>query len=122
MNLPKPATTQSLYLALPTEHPLALDFHDSAGRVWGFPYGHLLNYQLEKNPDAELDVAAPPDRLALSFSTHDVILLGWRLTQVLDPLGRARIASLIARLPRYANLEKEKAFVSSIIVKPAQKD
>jgi len=123
MALSTTPTTQSLYTAPPIEpSPLALDFRDSLGRVWGFPYGHLLNYQLDKNPNAELHAATPPDRLSLSFSTHDVLLLGWRLSKVLDPLDRARIASLIARLPRYANLEKEKAFIAEIIVKPAQKD
>jgi hypothetical protein len=47
--------------------PLALEFHERGGRIHGFPYGHLLNYLLERNPDADAQPDAPADRFSLCF-------------------------------------------------------
>ena len=114
--------TKSVVISLPTlvGPLLALDFHDAEGRVYGFPYAHLLNYQLETNPDRELNPAVPPDKLSISFSTHEVTLLGWRLDKVLDPLRLGRIESIITRSPRYANMDKKEAFVVQISVELVQ--
>jgi hypothetical protein len=67
--------------------PLGIDFHPLDARIYGFVYAHLLSYLAEKNPAAELQPDVPADRLTLAFSTHDVILLGWRLN-TLVPLIR----------------------------------
>jgi hypothetical protein len=64
-----------------------IDFHPLDGRIYGSVYAHLLSYLAEKNPAAELQPDVPADRLTLAFSTHDVVLLGWRLN-TLVPLIR----------------------------------
>jgi len=69
-----------------SEHPLLmLDFLTRDGRIHGFPYSQLTNYQIDPNPVLERRSDAPPERLTLQFSTHDVVLTGWRL-QTLRPL------------------------------------
>jgi hypothetical protein len=62
-----------------------IDFQPLDGRIYGFVYAHLLSYLAEKNPAAELQPDALADRLSLAFSTHDVVLLGWRLNALVPP-------------------------------------
>jgi hypothetical protein len=97
---------------------LCLDFTARDGRVQGFPYAQMLNYLLEKNPD-ESDENAPPDRLSIWFSTHDVILTGWRLDALRSFLRAGRVVGVKAVEPRYAHLEAGKPFVSEIHVTEA---
>jgi hypothetical protein len=46
----------------------------------------LIEYSLEPNPDTEHDKNLLPQKLALTFSTADVVLLGWRLGLLADKL------------------------------------
>jgi hypothetical protein len=46
----------------------------------------LVNYILEANSGTDEDKNAPPDRLTLYFSSHDVVLLGWRLERLVHRL------------------------------------
>jgi len=46
----------------------------------------LIDYTLEPNPDVGDDKKLPPQKLALAFSTADVVLLGWRLGLLADKL------------------------------------
>ena len=95
-------------------HSLCLEFVTRDGRVYGFPYVHLLNYLLEKNPDgSEND---PPERLSLWFSTHDVLVLGWRLDALRSLLREGKVACVTAKEPRYANLNAQKPFVGEIVI------
>lgn len=96
--------------------PLALDFHGRDGRVHGFPYGHLLHFLHEANPDAELQPNAPAEQFLLSFSTHDVILLGWRMKALISVLCLGRLASIHAIEARYYGLTKDTPFVCEITV------
>ena len=102
-----------------TEHPvLILDFLARDGRIHGFPYSQLVNYLLDPNPDVQRGKDAPPDRLSLEFSTHDVVVTGWRLNALRPLLHSARIAALCAADPRYANVSRNKPFIAEITVKP----
>lgn len=120
MNLTTRTPSESVITAPADYTPIAIDFRDATGRVYGFPYAHLLHYFLEKNPASAHDPNVPPDRMVLSFSTHDVTLLGWRLSNVLLWLGLARISSIIVRDTRFANMDKEKAYISEISVKAVE--
>jgi len=100
--------------------PLFIDFHSSDGRIYGFPYGHLLNYLAEKNPDAALQPNAPADRFSLWFSTHDVILTGWRLSSLVPLLRYGLVASICSVESRYYGLSKDAPFVSFVLVRPLQ--
>ncbi len=93
---------------------LAMDFHCRDGRVHGFPYGHLLHFLHETNPDVELQPNAPAERFLLSFSTHDVILLGWKLKALVPLLCAGRLASIRAVEARYYGLTRNTPFVCEI--------
>ena len=83
----------------------------------------MLNYLSEKNPDADLQPDVPADRFSFWFSTHDVVLVGWRLSALVPLLRHGRIASIVALDSRYYALAEPKAaFISDIIVCPAQKE
>jgi hypothetical protein len=101
-----------------TDHSvLLLDFLARDGRIHGFPYSQLVNYLLDPNPEVQRGGDTPPDRLTLLFSTHDVIITGWRLNALRPLLHSARIAAVCAADPRYANVARNKPFVAEIIVK-----
>ena len=102
------------------EHPvLMLDFLSRDGRIHGFPYSQLVSYLLDPNPELQRGKDTPPERLTLCFSTHDVIVTGWRLIALRPLLHSARLAAMCAADPRYANVARTKPFVAEITVKPA---
>ena len=102
-----------------SEHPLLmLDFLTRDGRIHGFPYSQLTNYQLDPNPALERRSDAPPERLTLLFSMHDVVLTGWRLHALRPLLHSARLAALRAADPRYAHVARNKPFIEEINVQP----
>ncbi len=97
-----------------------MNFHSRDGRVHGFPYGHLLYFFCEANPDAEPN--APAERFLLSFSTHDVILLGWRLKMLVPLICAGRVASIHAAEARYSGLTRDTPFVCDITVQPPSRE
>ena len=56
--------------------------------------GNLAGNTLEPNPDAGENKDAPPQRLALAFSTADVVILGWRLGRLADLLRENTLATV----------------------------
>jgi hypothetical protein len=55
----------------------------------------LIDYTLEPNPDAGEDKSAPPQKLALAFSTAAVVILGWRLGRLADLLRGYSVAGVL---------------------------
>jgi hypothetical protein len=94
-----------------------LDFVTLDGRIYGFPMAHLVNYILEANSDTEGDNHAPPDRLTLYFSSHDVVLLGWRLKRLVHRLKGERLSSINTVEARYAKMETTEPLVCEINMK-----
>ena len=74
------------------------------------------NYTLEPNPDAEDDKNAPPQKLALAFSTAVVVILGWRLDRLADLLRETVLATIHVLPKRYADLDRVSPFVASIAI------
>ncbi|HVM59343.1 MAG TPA: hypothetical protein VMV72_00615 [Verrucomicrobiae bacterium] len=72
-------TTSNKYCA-------CIEFHLDEDRRHGFHTSQLIDYTLEPNPDAGEN--APPQRLALAFSTADVVILGWRLGRLAEAMSR----------------------------------
>ena len=97
-----------------------IDFFTGDKRVYGFPYHHLINYVLDANPNLDRDRDAPPERLTLAFSSHDVVVLGWRLQGLLQFFHDAKITTIRSFDVRYANLGDVMPFIAEIIVTPAK--
>ena len=100
-----------------------IEFHPSEHQRRGFHTSQLIEYTLEPNPDAKDNEAGraptPPQKLALAFSTADVVLLGWRLGFLADKLQENDLAAVRTLPKRYADFDRSKPFVASITVKPA---
>ena len=84
----------------------------------GFHTSQLIDYTLEPNPDAGEDKNAPPQKLVLAFSTADVVILGWRLGRLADLLRENNLATVHVLSKRYADLDRSRPFVASIIITP----
>ncbi|HUJ11898.1 MAG TPA: hypothetical protein VL171_17950 [Verrucomicrobiae bacterium] len=84
----------------------------------GFHTSQLIDYTLEANPDADEDKNTPPQRLALAFSTADVVILGWRLGRLTDLLRESELATVHVLPRRYGDLDRGRPFVASIIITP----
>lgn len=102
--------------------PLAVEFGCRDGRVHGFPYAHLLHFQHEVNPDAELQPNAPTERFLISFSTHEVVLLGWALQGIVPLLCTGQLASVHAVSLRYLAEAENVPFVCEISIHPPSKE
>jgi hypothetical protein len=95
---------------------VAIEFIARDGRIHGFPYSQLVNYLLDANPAAEGSGDAPPERLTFQFSSHDVVITGWRLNDLRPLLHAAKIATIFAADSRYRNLTPRSTFISEIVV------
>jgi hypothetical protein len=95
-----------------------IEFHFDEERRRGFHTSQLIDYTLEPNPDASEDKNAPPQKLALTFSTADVVILGWRLGRLADLLRENNFATVHVLSKRYADLAPARPFVASIIIMP----
>ena len=98
-----------------------VEFHLDEHRRRGFHTSQLTDYALEPNPDAGEDKNAPPQKLALAFSTADVVILGWRLGRLADKLRENDLATIHILPKRYADLDSTGPFVASIIITPISK-
>jgi len=98
-----------------------IEFHLSENKRRGFHTSQLIEYSLEPNPDAEDDKNLPPQKLALAFSTADVVLLGWRLGFLADKLQENDLAAVRALAKRYAEVDRHMPFVASISITPIAK-
>jgi hypothetical protein len=97
-----------------------VDFVGQDGHCHSFPLAQIVHCVLEKNPALQKQTDSSPDRLAIAFPTHDVVVLGWNLKLVRDALDLRRAAVVRARNVRYAEIEDKQAFVTEIIVTAAQ--
>jgi hypothetical protein len=99
----------------------AIEFHPDEHNRRGFPASQLIHYSLGANPDAESDKNEPPQKLALAFSTADVVILGWRLGHIADKLQENELAAVQVLAKRYSEVDGNKPFVASIKVTPIEK-
>jgi len=95
-----------------------IEFHLDEERRRGFHTSQLIDYTLEPNPNQGEDQNAPPQKLTLTFSTADVVILGWRLGRLADLLRENNLATIHVLSKRYADLDRARAFVVSIIITP----
>jgi hypothetical protein len=97
-----------------SSHSSFIEFVTPDDRVHGFAYSQPMNYTLERIAENEPKADAPPDRLQLFFSTHDVTLTGWRLRDFLRLLRDGKVAAVKTGNARYANLRRDAPYVIEI--------
>ncbi len=98
----------------------AIEFHLSEHSRRAFHSSQLIEYALEPNPEAEDDKNEPPQKLALAFSTADVVILGWRLGHLADRLQENNLAAVRILPARYAEAVGHMPFIASIAVTPIE--
>jgi len=85
---------------------LFIEFESKDGAVTVFPYSQLVTYTYD----------AEQKHLVFTFSTHSVIVTGMQLGHFRSRLRDARITTLIESDARYANLQQNLAFITSIVL------
>jgi hypothetical protein len=100
----------------------AIEFYPDEHNRRGFPASQLIHYSLGENPDADDDKNEPPQKLALAFSTADVVILGWRLGHIADKLQENELAAVQVLPKRYGELDRKMPFVTSIKITPIEKE
>ena len=93
-----------------------IEFHLDGENRHGFHTSQLIDYTLEPNPAAGEDKDAPLQKLALAFSTADVLILGWGLGRLADLLRENELATVHVLPKRYADLDLVRPFVASITI------
>ena len=83
-----------------------------------FNASQLIEFSLEPNADADADKNEPPQKITLVFSTADVVILGWRLGLIANYLRGNTLAAVCILPKRYAELERNTIYISSISIKP----
>jgi hypothetical protein len=94
--------------------PEYIEFID-AHRIWGFPIRHLTHFVFQENPRCTDRKTSPPDQLVLVYLPAIVVLKGWRLELLVDPLVSGRVARIHAE-KHLGTLMIEEAWVSEIHV------
>ena len=103
------------------KHCACIEFQLDEHRSRGFNTSQLIDYTLEPNPDAGENKNAPPQKLALAFSTADVVVLGWRLGHLADKLQENDLAAVRVLPKRFAEVDRHMPFVASITIVPIEK-
>ncbi len=125
---PPAAYTCNAYVHTSTKIPVTpsagnycacIEFHLDEHHRRGFHTSQLIDYTLEPNPDAGDDKNAPPQKLALAFSTADVVRarLAARLPGRQAPAKTTSPPS--ASSPNATpNVDRHMPFVASITITP----
>ncbi len=117
-----PLTKEDSCYTTATNYCACIEFHLDGDHRHGFHTSQLIDYTLEPNPDVGEDKDAPPQILALTFSTADVVILGWRLGRFADLLRENNLATVHVLSKRYADLDHGRPFVASIVISTINKN
>lgn len=79
----------------------------------GFPWGQLCHHTLEPNSDDQ----AAPEKLTLAFHTADVVIIGARLTSLVELVLKNDLASVNTLDSRYCAALGDDAWVAKITVR-----
>ena len=103
-----------------TRYCACVEFRPDEDVCYGFSVGQLIAYTLGPNPDAGNNKDAP-QRLAIAFSTADVVILGRRLGRLADGLRENDLAMVRALPGGSSKVEPHSVFVTSIKITPIEK-
>jgi hypothetical protein len=94
--------------------PKYIEFIDTH-QIWGFPIHHLTHFVFQENPHCTDRKTSPPGQLILVYPPAIVVLKGWRLEWMLDPLMQGRVKRIHAE-KHLGTLMIEEAWVAEIYV------
>lgn len=77
---------------------------------------HFIDGEHSANPEIESDKQAPPERLALRFTTGEVVVLGRSLGRIIKSLQEGELLFIQAADRRYAELQPTGVLIASITV------
>ena len=97
-----------------------IEIHLDDQRRQGFNTSQLIHYTLEPNPDHDTDDNAP-QKLALAFSTADVVILGSRLGWLAERLRENHLGGVRPRANCQREPDSNQPFVVSIKITPIEK-
>jgi hypothetical protein len=106
---------------MPGTYAACIEFRTDEHHRRAFNASQLIEFSLEPNPDANDDKNLPPQKLSFAFSTADVVVLGWRLGLIADCLRDNRLSAICILPKRFAELERNSAFVSTITITAVSK-
>jgi hypothetical protein len=95
-----------------------IEFRLDEHRRHGFQTSQLIDYTLEPNLDGEDNKDVPPQKLAVAFSTADVVILGWQLERLADLLRENDLATVQIRPKAIGEIDRHKPIVASITIRP----
>jgi hypothetical protein len=104
-----------------TTYAACIEFRTDEHHRRAFNASQLIEFSLEPNPDANDDKNLPPQKLSLAFSTADVVVLGWRFGLIADYLRDNRLSAICILPKRYAELDRNSAYVSAITITAVSK-
>ena len=97
-------------------------FAPTRNTVTGFTPASSLTAPWTPTRTLPADRTAPPLKLAIGFSTGDVLILGWHFGRLADLLRENDLATVHVLSKRYADLDRAKPFIASITVTPIDGD
>ena len=105
-----------------TTYAACIEFYFDANHRRAFNVSQLIECSLDPNPDAADDKNAPPQKISFTFSTADVVIVGWRLGLLFDCLRDNRLSAVAIHPKRYAELERAPVYITYITITPAGKN
>jgi hypothetical protein len=103
-----------------TKYCACVEFRPNENTSCGFSVGQLIAYTLEPNPAAGVNKDIP-QKLAIVFSTADVVILGRHLDPLTHRLRDNNLAIVRAQPGCGGKLEPNDVFVASIAITPIEK-
>lgn len=97
--------------------PAHIEFIDGE-KLYGFPMHQLAHFHLQEHSIHRNDKTQPPDELVLFYPAATVVLKGWRLEKLVDPLAGGRVARIHAEKHLGALMLGE-AWVAQVLIVPA---
>lgn len=97
-----------------SKYCFCIEFQIDEDHRHGFPTSLLIHYRLDPNPDAGDDKNAPPQKLTLAFSNADVVILGWKLSRLMNLLNENNLATVFVLPKPVGQTDQQESFVATI--------
>ena len=97
-----------------------MEFQIDEDHRHGFPTSQLIHYRLDPNPEVGDNKNAPPQKLTLAFSNADVVVLGWKLSRLVNLLNENNLATVSIFPKPTGQTDQQESFVATIKIAPIE--